>query len=130
MSAHVIRNAGGVAWVFCCRMTIPKDELRSIIVSQRLFGTRKIAVFHHTGCGMLTFASDDVRSILKDAAKGDTAVATRVDAIDSPEFKDLEESGCGVAEEQPLILPETTNDQIWFSNPSKLDDAPTTRKST
>ncbi|KAJ7771135.1 carbonic anhydrase [Mycena maculata] len=99
--AHVIRNAGGNA----------KDELRSIIVSQRLLGTREIAVFHHTGCGMLTFASDDIRSIVKDAAKGDTTVSARVDAIDFLEFKDLEESvkeDVAWLKSEPLILPETT----------------------
>lgn len=88
-----------------------KDELRSIIISQRLLGTREIAVFHHTDCGMLTFASDDVRSIVKDAAKGDAAVAARVDAIDFLEFKDLEaavKEDVAWVKSEPLILPETT----------------------
>ncbi|KAJ6560429.1 carbonic anhydrase [Mycena capillaripes] len=99
--AHVIRNAGGVA----------RDSLRSLIISQRLLGTREIAVFHHTDCGMLTFASDDVRSIVKDAAKGDTNVAARVDAIDFLEFKNLEESvreDVAWLKSDALILPETT----------------------
>ncbi|KAJ7368798.1 carbonic anhydrase [Mycena albidolilacea] len=99
--AHIIRNAGGVA----------KDELRSIIISQRLLGTREVAVFHHTDCGMLTFASDDVRSIVKDAAKGDANVAARVDAIDFLEFKNLEESvkdDVAWLKNEPLLLPETT----------------------
>ncbi|KAJ7285302.1 carbonic anhydrase [Mycena rebaudengoi] len=80
--AHIIRNAGGVV----------RDALRSIVISQRLLGTREIAVFHHTGCGMLTFSSNDVRSIVKDAAKGDADVAARVDAIDFLEFKEVEAS--------------------------------------
>ncbi|KAF7352384.1 Carbonic anhydrase [Mycena venus] len=99
--AHVIRNAGGVA----------KDELRSLIISQRLLGTREIAVFHHTDCGMLTFVSDDVRSIVKDASKGDANVAAKVDAIDFLEFKNLEESvkeDVAWVKSDPLILPETT----------------------
>lgn len=41
--AHVIRNAGGAA---------SEDALRSLVVSQRLLGTREIAVVHHTRCGM------------------------------------------------------------------------------
>ena len=44
--AHVIRNAGGV---------VTDDALRSIIISQRLMGTKEIVLMHHTGCGMLTF---------------------------------------------------------------------------
>ncbi|KAJ7498490.1 carbonic anhydrase [Mycena latifolia] len=99
--AHIIRNAGGMV----------KDELRSLIISQRLLGTREIAVFHHTDCGMLTFASDDVRSIVKDAAKGDASIAARVDAIDFLPFKDLEGSvkaDVALLKSEPLLLPETT----------------------
>ncbi|KAJ7246564.1 carbonic anhydrase [Mycena haematopus] len=99
--AHVIRNAGGVA----------KDELRSIIISQRLLGTREIAVFHHTDCGMLTFTSDHLRSIVKDAAKGDANVAAQVDGIDFLEFKNLEGSvkdDVAWLKNEPLLLPETT----------------------
>ncbi|KAJ7044803.1 carbonic anhydrase [Mycena alexandri] len=98
--AHVIRNAGGVA----------REELRSLIISQRLLGTREIAVIHHTDCGMLTFTSNDVHSIVKDAAKGNADVAKRVEAIDFLEFKDLEESvkeDVAWLKNQPLILPET-----------------------
>ncbi|KAJ6458651.1 carbonic anhydrase [Mycena vitilis] len=98
--AHIIRNAGGIA----------KDALRSLIISQRLLGTREIAVFHHTDCGMLTFATEQLRSIVKDSAKGDAAVAARVDAIEFLEFNDVEKS---VKEDvtwlksEPLLLPGT-----------------------
>jgi carbonic anhydrase len=37
--AHVIRNAGGV---------ITDDEVRSLVISQRLLGTREIVLIHHT----------------------------------------------------------------------------------
>ncbi|MCW2603317.1 MAG: carbonic anhydrase [Pseudonocardiales bacterium] len=47
--AHLIRNAGGV---------VTDDVLRSLAISQRLLGTREIAVIHHTECGMFNF--DDV----------------------------------------------------------------------
>ncbi|KAJ6515407.1 carbonic anhydrase [Mycena sanguinolenta] len=99
--AHVIRNAGGVS----------KDEIRSIVLSQRLLGTREIAVFHHTDCGMLAFTSDYVRSLVKDAAPGDANVASRVDAIDFLEFKNLEESvkeDVAWLKNEPLLLSETT----------------------
>src|SRR5437868_13512441 len=49
--AHVIRNAGGVA---------TDDAIRSLVISQRLLGTEEIVLIHHTDCGMLTFAADDV----------------------------------------------------------------------
>src|SRR5450631_2838076 len=51
--AHVIRNAGGV---------ITDDEVRSLVISQRLLGTREIILIHHTDCGMLTFTDDAVKA--------------------------------------------------------------------
>ena len=59
--AHVIRNAGGV---------VSDDVLRSLVISQRLLGTREIVLIHHTDCGMLTFRDDDV----KDAILADTGL--------------------------------------------------------
>lgn len=47
--AHVIRNAGGV---------VTEDVIRSLLISQRLLGTREVLVIHHTNCGMLTFSDD------------------------------------------------------------------------
>src|ERR687893_104851 len=56
--AHVIRNAGGV---------ITDDEIRSLMISQRLLGTREVMLIHHTDCGMLTFSDleEDVRQSIK-----------------------------------------------------------------
>ena len=51
--AHVIRNAGGV---------ITDDEVRSLVISQRLLGTREIILIHHTDCGMLTFTDDGFKA--------------------------------------------------------------------
>ncbi len=50
--AHVIRNAGGV---------VTDDAIRSLVISQRLLGTREIILIHHTDCGMLTFTDDQVK---------------------------------------------------------------------
>jgi carbonic anhydrase len=50
--AHVIRTAGGV---------ITDDEIRSLVISQRLLGTREIMVIQHTDCGMLTFSDDELK---------------------------------------------------------------------
>ncbi|KAG6868558.1 hypothetical protein C0993_001254 [Termitomyces sp. T159_Od127] len=95
--AHVIRNAGGCA----------KDALRSIIISQRLLGTREIAVFRHSGCGMLAFTTDHLRRIVKEADPGNTAVVEAVDEISFLEFSDLEKSvedDVKFLEEHPLVL--------------------------
>ena len=51
--AHVIRNAGGV---------VSDDVLRSLVISQRLLGTREVILVHHTDCGMLTFTDDQVKA--------------------------------------------------------------------
>ena len=50
--AHVIRNAGGA---------ITDDEIRSLMISQRLLGTREVMLIHHTDCGMLTFSDEELR---------------------------------------------------------------------
>ena len=55
--AHVIRNAGGV---------VTDDVLRSLLISQRLLGTREIVLIHHTDCGMVTFKDDDVKAQIED----------------------------------------------------------------
>ncbi|KAF7355740.1 Carbonic anhydrase [Mycena sanguinolenta] len=89
--AHVIRNAGGVS----------KDEIRSIILSQRLLGTREIAVFHHTDCGMLAFTSDYGMQTWLHVLTPSTFL----------EFKNLEESvkeDVAWLKNEPLVLPETT----------------------
>jgi carbonic anhydrase len=74
--AHVIRNAGGRA----------RDALRSIIISQRLLGTREVAVIHHTDCGMLTFTNRDLRAKVKEDLGQDTG------EFDFLPFIDLDES--------------------------------------
>ncbi len=74
--AHVIRNAGGRA----------RDALRSIIISQRLLGTREVAVIHHTDCGMLTFTNRDLRQKVKDDLGQDTG------EFDFLPFQDLDAS--------------------------------------
>jgi carbonic anhydrase len=55
--AHIIRNAGGV---------ITDDEIRSLVISQRLLGTQEIMLIQHTDCGMLTFSDDEVKQQIHD----------------------------------------------------------------
>ena len=73
--AHVIRNAGGRA---------DESALRSLIISQRLLGTREVLVIHHTDCGMLTFKDDD----FKRQIQADTGIKPHWSA---EAFDDLEE---------------------------------------
>lgn len=40
---HMIRNAGGI---------VTEDVLRSLLVSQRMLGTREVLIFMHTDCGL------------------------------------------------------------------------------
>ncbi|CAA7264004.1 unnamed protein product [Cyclocybe aegerita] len=94
---HIIRNGGGSA----------KEALRNIIISQRQLGTREIAVFHHTDCGMLTFTNEQLHDKVKAEAPGNAAVAAAVDAIDFLPFSYVEESGkeeVKFLKESPLVL--------------------------
>jgi len=74
--AHVIRNAGGV---------VSDDVIRSLVISQRLLGTREIMLIQHTDCGMLTFRDDDV----KDEIESDTGLRP---AFALEAFKDLDQN--------------------------------------
>lgn len=98
--AHVIRNAGGVA----------ADAIRSIVISQRLLGTREIAIFHHTDCGMLTFETEHLRDIIKSSSPGDDEVAKLVNDLHFHEFNDLEgavKKDVAFLKSHPLLLKET-----------------------
>jgi len=92
--AHVIRNAGGRT----------AEALRSLVISQRLLGTRAIAVIHHTDCGMLTFSNRDLHTQVRAELGADAR------SIDFFPFSDLEAS---VVEDvhlltaSPLIQPGT-----------------------
>jgi len=59
--AHVIRNAGGV---------VTDDVVRSLVLSQRLLGTREIILLHHTDCGMQQVIGDT----LKDEIEAETGI--------------------------------------------------------
>jgi carbonic anhydrase len=41
--ANVLRNAGGL---------VTDDTIRSLVLSQRLLGTREVMIVHHTDCGL------------------------------------------------------------------------------
>ncbi len=54
--AHVIRNAGGV---------VTDDVVRSLVLSQRLLGTREILLIHHTNCGLQSITEDAFKAELE-----------------------------------------------------------------
>jgi carbonic anhydrase len=54
--AHVLRNAGGV---------VTDDVIRSLAISQRKLGTRRVMLVHHTDCGMQTITDDGFREELQ-----------------------------------------------------------------
>jgi carbonic anhydrase len=56
--AHLIRNAGGLA---------TDDAIRSLLLSQRLLGTRAVMVIHHTRCGLESF---DEQSLANEIEEG------------------------------------------------------------
>ena len=51
--AHIIRNAGGI---------VTDDVIRSLVLSQRLLGTREIILIHHTNCGLQQVLEDDLKA--------------------------------------------------------------------
>lgn len=55
--AHIIRNAGGI---------VSEDVVRSLVISQRLLGTREIMLIHHTDCGMQKFSDEDLKTQIYD----------------------------------------------------------------
>lgn len=75
--AHMIRNAGGRA---------SDDAIRSLVISQRLLGTKEIVVIHHTDCGMVTFTNEQL------AAKIKTDLGVDASQHDFLPFGDLEQS--------------------------------------
>jgi carbonic anhydrase len=54
--AHVLRNAGGV---------VTDDVIRSLMLSQRLLGTRAVMLIHHTRCGAHGLHEESVKAQLQ-----------------------------------------------------------------
>ena len=75
--AHVVRNAGG---------RVSDDAIRSLVISQRLLGTKEIVVIHHTDCGMTTFTNPQLSDKIEQELHVDTH------GQDFLPFTDLEQS--------------------------------------
>ncbi len=65
--AHVIRNAGGIA---------TEDAIRSLIISNKLLGTKEFVVINHTDCGMLTFQDRELQDRLTEETGVNAAKVT------------------------------------------------------
>ncbi len=74
--AHVLRNAGERA----------SDDIRSLVISTHLLGTREILVIHHTDCGMRAVTNEDVREQLRRNLGVDASL------VDFLPLSDLDES--------------------------------------
>ena len=51
--AHIIRNAGGV---------VTDDVIRSLVLSQRLLGTKEVILIHHTDCGLQAIQEESFKA--------------------------------------------------------------------
>lgn len=78
--AHIIRNAGGV---------VTDDVIRSLVLSQRLLGTREILLLHHTDCGLQKVVADE----LMEELEGETGVrpSWSIESFKDP-FQDVRQS--------------------------------------
>ncbi len=92
--AHVIRNAGGSA----------REALRSLVISQRLLGTREVAVVKHTDCGMLALTNEQLRATVRRDLGADAS------GIDFEGFASLEDAvrdDVAFLRASPFIGPDT-----------------------
>jgi carbonic anhydrase len=64
--AHIVRNAGALA---------TDDAIRSIVISQELFGTDRVLVVGHTRCGLMGRTDADIRHGLVERTGSDVAMA-------------------------------------------------------
>jgi carbonic anhydrase len=81
--------------------------LRSVIISQQLLGTREIAVFHHTGCGMLTFKSADLQAKLKEDHPQAASEIEKIDFLAFPHLEDSVKEDVQYLKNHPLVLDES-----------------------
>jgi carbonic anhydrase len=88
--AHVIRNAGGSA----------QDALRSLVISERLLGTKEVLVIHHTDCGMLTFSNEDLYAKVQEDLGAD---ASHIDFLPFPDLEQSVRDDVQFLKDSPLI---------------------------
>jgi carbonic anhydrase len=87
-----------------------RDNMRSILIAQHLGAGREIALIRHTGCGGLTFTTDQIREKLVSRAPGSAEVANEAAKIDFLEFSNIEKAireNIDFLKNHPLVLKET-----------------------
>jgi carbonic anhydrase len=88
--AHIISNAGGSA----------REALRSLVISQRLLGTREVAVVKHTDCAMLALTNQTLRErIVRDLG----ADASEIDFLPFSSLEEAVRSDVRLLASSPLI---------------------------
>jgi carbonic anhydrase len=75
--AQIVRNAGG---------RVTEDTIRSLVISQRMLGSKDILIVHHTDCGLLGMTNESIRSRVAAEARID------VSDMDFHPITDLESS--------------------------------------
>jgi carbonic anhydrase len=60
--AHILHNAGG---------RVTEDTIRSLVISQRMLGTRDVIIIHHTDCGLDGTTNESIRSYVATEARID-----------------------------------------------------------
>lgn len=105
--AHVIRNAGGRA----------PEALRSLLISQQLLGTQEILVIQHTDCGMLTFTTEQAKSLIGKNLNlsADSKAHSTLTSLDFLDFPNLEKN----VEEDVEYL--KSNELIKVGDPGLLE---------
>ncbi|KAG2430922.1 hypothetical protein HXX76_009894 [Chlamydomonas incerta] len=95
-ACHCVRNAGGRA---------SDDALRSIVISQRLLGTKEVHIVHHTDCGMLTFTNEQLAAKIKTDLGVD--VPPGRDFLPFPDLDQSVRDDIATVKGSPLVAPGT-----------------------
>ena len=110
--AHVLRNAGGV---------ITDDVIRSLAISQRLLGTERVMLIHHTDCGMQTLTDDGFRADLQDATG--VAPAFAIESFTDP-YADVRQSILRVRRSDFLLHRDRVRGFVYDVDTHRLDEVP------
>lgn len=109
--AHVIRNAGGV---------VTEDTIRSLVISQRVGGTREIMVVHNTECGMLTFQDDELKRQVENETGAELPFALH--AFSDPEDQ-VHRSVASIRESPFLVHKDTIRGFVYEVRTGRLREA-------
>ena len=110
--AHVLRNAGGV---------ITDDVIRSLAISQRMLGTERVMLIHHTDCGMQTVTDDGFRAELQQATG--VAPAFAIESFTDPEA-DVRQSILRVRRSDFLLHRDRVRGFVYDVQTHELNEVP------